>query len=467
MSVNLKLDRLVLKSLLLPICFAGGGALAQSQVWEKLVTPGLVYRMEIDMQLPRVIHAYRYFPGSANVTSQPELARPTVFETDRDLNGRSTLTQTIKRTGAIAGINGDFFPWTGDPIGAMVRQGELISTPYGNRPVFAWGAGYADVGRMTFSGSVSQGGIELEVTGINEMCDTDMLILSTPTAGFAKANQAVVHVIIETDKAVTPSREITGRIKLIVPDTRTMKVEPGTLILTGTGRYLSQLAKLKRGEDIKITVKSGPFDWGKVSNVIAGGPTLVKNGMISLSASAEGFSASFSDTKHPRSAIGRTALGDLWMVVVDGRQAISGGCSLQELAGIMQRLGCVDAMNLDGGGSSTLALGEMVLNRPSGGSERPISNSILFFQQKPIASEVQSYVIKGKPKLIQGEKLVYTVVNGSGEIVPNSSVIWSSHGGAAWVDQGGMVRTLAPGTCRLSAWIHGQVVSVDVLVEQP
>lgn len=82
---------------------------------------------------------------------------------------------------------------------------------------------------------------------------------------------------------------------------------------------------------------------------------------------------------HPRTAVGTDTSGKrVWLVVVDGRQpGVSEGVTCHELAGLMQRLGCSDAVNLDGGGSSIVMKatpsGDLeIANRPSGKSTRPV-----------------------------------------------------------------------------------------------
>jgi exopolysaccharide biosynthesis protein len=89
----------------------------------------------------------------------------------------------------------------------------------------------------------------------------------------------------------------------------------------------------------------------------------------------------FVDARHPRTLIGRDGDGDTWLVVVDGRQpAHSVGMSLRELIDFAQRLGMVDALNLDGGGSSTMVVKGQIVNRPSDAiGPRPVSDAIVVF----------------------------------------------------------------------------------------
>src|SRR5579872_7066569 len=102
------------------------------QAWEKRLAPGLEYRMEWDPSAPRVINALRISLGSKEIHAYPQLAGRTVFEATPD-KGRLPVSKIVSEDAAIAGINGDFFPFTGDPLGLMVREGELLSAPYATK----------------------------------------------------------------------------------------------------------------------------------------------------------------------------------------------------------------------------------------------------------------------------------------------------------------------------------------------
>ncbi len=103
---------------------------------------------------------------------------------------------------------------------------------------------------------------------------------------------------------------------------------------------------------------------------IGGGPTLLKNGQVRISYDEEVFwgSGVGNTNRDPRTAVGYTAENHVILIVVDGRQPASEGASLPELALLMQELGCVEAMNLDGGGSSQMSVGANLINRPEGQS---------------------------------------------------------------------------------------------------
>lgn len=128
------------------------------------------------------------------------------------------------------------------------------------------------------------------------------------------------------------------------------------------------------------TFPTGGVPWPVLTG-IGGGPVLVQEGEVRITWEEEVFFGSgigTVDTRNPRTAIGYTAEGEVLLVVIDGRQAVSRGVSLIELAHILRDLGAVEAVNLDGGGSSTLAVGGALINRPEGGTfQRSVASALL------------------------------------------------------------------------------------------
>jgi exopolysaccharide biosynthesis protein len=116
---------------------------------------------------------------------------------------------------------------------------------------------------------------------------------------------------------------------------------------------------------------------GTARQAIAGSHIILKDGKVPALPDS-----GFTKTRHPRTAVGVADGGrKLVLAVVDGRRpGVSVGMSLAELADLMLQLGCTDALNLDGGGSSTLVMRNpetdelVVMNRPSDGKQRPVAN---------------------------------------------------------------------------------------------
>jgi hypothetical protein len=133
------------------------------------------------------------------------------------------------------------------------------------------------------------------------------------------------------------------------------------------------------------------FQWATVSEVVGGGPHLIVNGKIDVDGQEQGFDEGFISDPNPRTAVGVTQDGKLLLVTVDGRQDLSKGVSLADLAKIMLRIGAVNAINLDGGGSTTMAVRGMVLNSiASTGVERPVADSLCVFAQDTSTQTISS-----------------------------------------------------------------------------
>jgi exopolysaccharide biosynthesis protein len=118
-----------------------------------------------------------------------------------------------------------------------------------------------------------------------------------------------------------------------------------------------------------------------MDHIVGGVPVLIDDGRVIEDFGPEKISAGFA-RRHPRTAIGIKPDGTWILVVVDGRQPnLSIGMTLQEMARFMSSLGCHEALNLDGGGSTTMVLHGEIANSPSDGKERPVSDAILLIKK--------------------------------------------------------------------------------------
>lgn len=115
-------------------------------------------------------------------------------------------------------------------------------------------------------------------------------------------------------------------------------------------------------------------------HAVGGGPTLLRDGRMSLAWWPRSIGG-----RAPRTAAGLTWDGKVLLVTIDGRAKGSVGATIREEARYMAALGAREAMNLDGGGSSTMVVGGKVMNRPSDGFERSVSNGLLVFTKRAVA----------------------------------------------------------------------------------
>ncbi|MBK6722618.1 MAG: phosphodiester glycosidase family protein [Acidobacteria bacterium] len=123
-------------------------------------------------------------------------------------------------------------------------------------------------------------------------------------------------------------------------------------------------------------------------DIVAGVPQLIKNSRIDITWEQEKASKSFVETRHPRTAVAKLKDGKFLMLTADGRTEQSAGLDLYDLAAYFLELGATDAMNLDGGGSTTMFLDGKVVNKPSDKEgERKVSDAILVTLRKPVSKK--------------------------------------------------------------------------------
>jgi exopolysaccharide biosynthesis protein len=435
-----------------------------NQVWEKPIAPGLVYREEIQQDPPRIIHSLKMITSNPVTSIIPELTGKTVYDSRSD--GRTTITQLVKDTNALAGINADFFPFTGDPLGLMVREGQFLSLPNPKRASFAWGPNSSVFGFSKFNGSVTtETGAIIDISGFNEECPENRVALNSSEAGLSKAKTPCITVILKVDGTrLVPTTQVGATVMAITNDGANMQLKTGQFTLVAHGTKMNLLSGMKPGQRLTIKLTTTGFDWEKLENAVSGGPMLVRNGEADPDAEAEGFNKDFIVGRHPRTAIGRTAEGDLVFVAIDGRSKMSVGATIDEEAQILKNMGCRDALNLDGGGSTCMNIFGLNMNRPSDKTgERPVANGIMFYGPKPLVPDQRLRIVL--PPFISPSGIGQAkVVDKNGKDIPNIEVFWSLQG-SAWIDQGGRLTGLEVGTATVEAYVRGMTVSAKVVVK--
>ena len=128
---------------------------------------------------------------------------------------------------------------------------------------------------------------------------------------------------------------------------------------------------------VKMTYEIGdlsPLEPWKMQTIVGGGPVLIQQGEIEISNNKElKFAGKAINDKHPRTAMGYTKDGKLIILMIEGRNKNAGGATLTQLAQIFKDLGCWEALNLDGGGSSCLLVnGKETIKVSDAAGQRPV-----------------------------------------------------------------------------------------------
>ncbi len=283
-------------------------------------------------------------------------------------------------------VNADFFtihhPYK-NPTNVLVNDGEVMWTFPNPRSVFGISAN-----RIPFITNISEshsviksGGSTLTIDSINRPRNANQLVMYNRFIGTSTGTTSGTEVkIVPVDgkTAWLANASIACKV-LAVQTVGNMSFASGEAVLSGDGTAASYLSTLNVNDVItlNLNVSSSPAN---ITQLTGGRVKLVNNGVDYSDTSVLVEGDAVGTTRQPRTAVGYTAdSSKVYMVVVDGRSTISEGMTFAELASFMIYLGCYQALNLDGGGSSTLMANSMVKNVPSDGSERPVSNAILAF----------------------------------------------------------------------------------------
>ena len=259
-------------------------------------------------------------------------------------------------------VNGTYFKQdTGTPLGTLVINNEIITGPIFERVSLGIGETGFKTSRAAFEGYIKYSDNIIRIDNINQprMMFTQTLIY-TPVWGETSpvTKKPSKHIVVSNGKII----KISSNPVAIPKDGYVISAMPETV------------ADLKKGDIISAEYKINP-EWKDMQHVISGGPYLIKEGNIFVDVKSQRLTGITG--RNPRTAIGYTADNHLILITADGREGASVGLTLNELAGLMKQLGCVNAMNLDGGGSTVMYVNGQVVNRPAVQGGIPLSHTLV------------------------------------------------------------------------------------------
>ncbi|MEZ5423140.1 MAG: phosphodiester glycosidase family protein [Pyrinomonadaceae bacterium] len=159
-------------------------------------------------------------------------------------------------------------------------------------------------------------------------------------------------------------------------------------VISLSGESMKNAPKFKVGDRLRERIDFTspaitPANSKAVEDIVGGVPSLIRDGKIDISWKEEKASKDFVETRHPRTAVAKLKDNKVLLLTADGRSDASAGIDLYDLAAFMLELGAVDALNLDGGGSTAMVLDGKVVNQPSDKSgERKIGDALIVTLRK-------------------------------------------------------------------------------------
>ena len=278
------------------------------------------------------------------------------------LASRVKISNIANRENAIVAINGGYFkPQTGTPLGTLMINKKIYTGPIYDRVAIGFFDNGYDMARIKLKGEIksNNGGIKIDNINQPRMLSTHVLVYTKDWGKITPQTPKYgIQAVIQNGKVVKTS---------YTP----CEIPEDGFIVSGPESKISQILNSKK---LKLDIKMNP-DWENVNHILSGGPYLVKDGEVYIDMTEEKLSSV--GGRNPRTAIGYTKDNNLILLTADGREEASIGLTLNELAKLMKQLGCVNAMNLDGGGSTVMYINGQVVNRPAVKGGIPLSHTLI------------------------------------------------------------------------------------------
>lgn len=381
-------------------------------------------------------HILTYAPGG---DVQPMV----VFGTT--LYGKSTMdymAEYLTKQGLtpVGAVNAAFFDMrNGLPIGMVVTDGVLRINGFDN-VVGIEADGTLKIGAPTIS-VYGRWGKEEILLHYNQLLteNNGMVLYSRDYDTKTKGGVSGYHVVLEAEESTLGlDSEVFCTVTKILENTKSCAIPEGGFVLSlaeeyGYEPFQDAIRKLKVGDEVTITtaIDSG---WQDVIYAVGGGDMLVKNG-----SALSDFGLDSAEREAARTALGIKADGEVVCYTVD-RSHISGGMTLAELADRMAELGCVTAVNLDGGGSTCVGVTQpgttdfITVNDPSDGEQRACANYLFFVRPTTSGGTAEHlYIYPYDQAVLAGEPLRLSAIAADANYMPAAlpgGLSWSASRGS-------------------------------------
>jgi hypothetical protein len=290
-----------------------------------------------------------------------------------------------------AGSNGDFFVTQGDvglPVSTTIVNNEYAHTPYDNRTNRRLGAIDVDgrgatAYRHTISMQLVLADTTLNIAHANyKRWDNEFVIYNHHNGATTATNAYGTEVQIQLleGQSWNTTGVMKAKVTKVEEQVGSMALDKDHAVLSGHGTMATELNKLKVGDEITLDFEIR-FDGELVNIAQAIGSDNYEQILVNGKAAESGFW----NELHPRTGFGTSVTRDtVYMLVVDGRSAISAGCNTRVVGEMLKHYGAYNAVNWDGGGSSCIyvrSLGQM--NNGSDGNERACGNGMFAVADVP------------------------------------------------------------------------------------
>ena len=324
-----------------------------------------IVEVEKGIKHVRMIRFYNNKPVRINIVelsttvNKDLVVEPAIASTT--LAARSKISNIAQRENAIAAINGGYFkPQTGVPLGTLMINKKVYTGPIYDRVamgIFDKGYGMARV-KLKATVDTNIGGLKIDNVNQPRMLSTHTIVYTRDWGETTPISPKYgAQLVVDNGKLIQFTQS-------------NVRIPENGFVIVGPLKNLETIANAKK---FSLNLKINP-EWKDVNHIICGGPYLVRGGEVYVDMTAQKLSAI--GGRNPRTAIGYTKDNHLIMLTADGREGASVGLTLMELANLMKEFGCINAMNLDGGGSTVMYVQGQVVNKPAERGGIPLSHTL-------------------------------------------------------------------------------------------
>lgn len=362
-------------------------------------------------------------PWNINVLTvdlkNPFIALESAKANDRlaGLERTSSMARRKSRPGhqVIGAINGDFYNTAnGVPINIQVVNGEILRNPNDRFSTLGFtNSGRPALSRVRMNAQLIHRNRSWTINGVNTTRSTNHLILfnsyNGPSTG---TNPYGSEVPVRSLGAWLVNDTLVCVVDTVVQSVGNMAIPRNKAVLSGHGASKAFLdTTVQRGDTLKLYIGLTATP-SKLKELIGGYPRIVLNG---TNYAHQGYQdeggPSHAFQREPRTAAGFSAdSSTLYLITVDGRNAnLSVGMTLEELADFMVKIGVGHGVNLDGGGSTTMVVRDVIVNSPSDGRERSVANALLVVSSAPTDTLAIVRINPRSARVFRGESVQFTV----------------------------------------------------------
>lgn len=349
---------------------------------ETEIAPGVVHTYIWSPDGPWAINLVEAEPGPCSPEIRTKKAGDAIVGVARTSAMASALAQELGRP-ALAAINGDFFlgsPY-GKPRSAQVIQGEVVTGPEQGRHVFGVttsGARFIGTTRIMGDYTVrNRPGVKGTIGFVNDppAASSALALYNRFNGSTVPANAGPVKVQLANVPGNYEANSGRGVVTAVNTNGQSISIPSNGIVLVGQSLgadFIRDNISVGDTIDWKITFENAP---GPVIEMMGGYLWLVRNG--GTVSNSSGLATEY----HPRTAVGWKKDGTLLLVTIDGRRAgYSRGMSAAEMSSLFRGLDAQEALNLDGGGSTTMVVNGKIVNRISDPSERSVANALVLMK---------------------------------------------------------------------------------------